>query len=522
MFVEKPLRDLPVIFIVDDDPAERFLMRTSLEDSGFEVKEAENALEALELFDQFRPDLMLLDVLMPVMDGFELCEKLRERPDLENFPIVLVTGLDDTASIDQAYEIGATDFITKPINVSILGHRVRYILRSSRAEAAAATAHKQLKDAIESFPAAFFLFDKDDRLTITNSKAVEDFHGAAEVLSSGTSYLDILRSLAESGLVELAQDDVDSWVSDQCVRRRNETARKFERHRSDDIWHHIIERRTSDGGVVELHIDITELKRREHALEQAKKKAELGERAKSDFLGHMSHELRTPLNAIMGFANVIKSEPHGPIGAPEYGEYLAEILNGTDVLVQKIDDILLMSKASSGELVPNEETVATKRAIESILTSLEPRVAGAEINVTTSMPSDLPSLMADPGLLRKMLVSLLDNAIKFTSKGGDIKVSAMVCSQGRLRISIEDSGVGIEPEEIPVILKSFTQVDGTLRKRHEGTGLGLPLAAAIAEAHQTTLNIDSAPGEGTTVSLEFPTERVGDYQPCSEALLRTG
>ena len=121
------------VLIVDDDAASRKLMCKTLQREGFEVLEAENGEQALAVFDEQHPDIVLLDVEMPVMNGFTACEKLRERPHAKHLPVLMVTGLDDIASVNRAYNAGATDFIAKPINWPVLGHRIRYMLRSSEA-----------------------------------------------------------------------------------------------------------------------------------------------------------------------------------------------------------------------------------------------------------------------------------------------------------------------------------------------------------------------------------------------------
>ena len=133
MTEEAPQKDRPVVLIADDDVTMRLLMRETLEQAGFTVEEAEDGAHALSAFVRVRPDIVLLNVLMPKMDGFTTCATLRTLPGGAHTPVLMVTGLDDIESINRAYEVGATDFITKPFNWTILGHRVRYLLRASRA-----------------------------------------------------------------------------------------------------------------------------------------------------------------------------------------------------------------------------------------------------------------------------------------------------------------------------------------------------------------------------------------------------
>ena len=497
----------PTVLIVDDDVTLREIMRLALENSGFAVEEREDGNGAIEAFEKIRPDLMLLDVMMPGMDGYQVCQAIRQHPKGRHFPIVMVTGLDDTVSIDQAYEAGATDFITKPINVDILGYRVRYILRSSRAEAEAAEAHALLEDAVESMPAEIRLFDADDGLVMVNNRAGRKSEFFSNLLVPGAHYDDILRATVEAGLVVPAIGREDLWI-EEARQHHVDPSGAMEYERSDGRWLQIHERKTSVGGTVAVGVDITELKQREEALRSALIKAEAADRAKTEFLANTSHELRTPLNAVIGFAEILENESLGPIGVPEYREFVHDILQSGRHLLGIINDILDMSRIESGTLEIEEEPIDINELFATSIQSAADQAEEAGVTVSSTTTDGLPRLFADVRLTRRMLNNLMSNAVKFTPEGGRVELSA-TCAEGKpIVIAVRDTGIGIAPEHIPLILQPFGQVDSSLSRQYEGTGLGLALTKSMVELHGGRLEVESQKDAGTTVTLIFPIERV--------------
>ena len=497
----------PLVLIVDDDPTLREIMRLALESSGFRVEDREDGTGAIEAFDALSPDLMLLDVMMPGLDGYAVCRKIRQHPKGKHFPIVMVTGLDDTVSIDQAYEAGATDFITKPINVDILGYRVRYILRSSRAEAEAAEAHALLEDAVESIPAEIRLYDAADTLVMVNDRAKRTSALFEQVLVPGARFEDIIRETAKAGLVSDAVGREEQWVQEMRLHHAN-PSNAFEFERSDGRWLQIHERRTSVGGTVAVGVDISDLKERESALRDALIKTEAADRAKTEFLANTSHELRTPLNAIIGFAEIIKAESFGPVGVPEYREFIGDIVTSGQHLLDIINDILDMSRMEAGTLEVQEETIKVPEILDICVRSATIAAEETGVTLTASIPDDAPRLFADARLVKRMVGHLLSNAVKFTNEGGRVDLSVAWTEERPLTIAVRDTGIGMAPEQIPLVLQPFGQADASLARSYEGTGLGLSLTKSMVELHGGRLDLESESGVGTTATLVFPKERV--------------
>ena len=373
------------ILIVDDDPVVRSLMSATLTRDGFIVIEAEDGVEGCRLYDKHRPDLLLVDVLMPRMDGYQLCRELRGNPQSAYVPIVVATSLDDLPSIARAYDAGATDFVPKPINWLVLNHRIRYILRASRA---------------------------------------------------------------------------------------------FE-----------------------------DLRRNQERLIAAKEAAEAANRAKSEFLANMSHELRTPLNAIIGFSGMMSDRMFGPLNA-RYLDYANIIGSSGKHLLAIITDILDLAQADAAKLMLAEERVNLSEVVELGSSIVQDMARRAQIDFRNEIEGPLPTVLGDPAKLTQILVNLLSNAIKFTDPGGKVRLKVVRPAQRGITFRVEDTGVGMSAEQIPIALTPFGQIESNLTRKHDGVGLGLPLTKRLIELHGGTIEIRSEPGTGTVVSAHLPEERL--------------
>jgi signal transduction histidine kinase len=259
--------------------------------------------------------------------------------------------------------------------------------------------------------------------------------------------------------------------------------------------------------VVGVISDITLRKRIEKDLLAAKLLAEDANRAKSQFLANMSHELRTPLNAVIGFSEIIKNEMLGAINDPRYREYAEDIHRSGAHLLQLINDILDLTKVEAGKYELQEEVCDVAKAISDAIRLMRDLATNGGLTLQNLVSPDLPFLFADERCLRQMVVNFLSNAVKFTPKGGRIDVGARLDADGALVISVTDTGIGMKPDDIPRALSPFRQLENSLGRRYEGTGLGLPLVKALLDLHQGSLAIASELGAGTTASACFPAHR---------------
>jgi CheY-like chemotaxis protein len=444
------------ILIVDDNPNNLEVLSETLTRAGFQVAVAIDGESAIEQVQYDRPELILLDVMMPGIDGFETCRRLKKNPATFEIPIIFTTALSDTENKVQGFSLGAVDYVTKPFQQEEVLARVRV--------------HLQLQN-------------------LTRTLEEQNQMLKREIIQ---------REKAEASLLELNQD-LEQRVKERTIKLTNALGKLRQAQvlliRKNEELEQRVEERTSQ-------------------LKKAKEIADRANRAKSEFLANMSHEIRTPLNGILGYAQILQlsktineKERKGLNVIQQCGSHLLTLIN----------DILDLSKieAQKMELVPNNFHFLS--FLEGIAEIFGIRAEQKKISFIYQFDPELPSgVRIDDKRLRQILINLLGNAIKFTDRGAvtfKVKlIDRLNNNTVKVHFQIEDTGVGISKEQFAKIFRPFEQV-GDTNSRAQGTGLGLAIAQKILGLMKSRIQLASEPGKGSVFwfDLDLPVIEISDW-----------
>lgn len=365
-----------------------------------------------------------------------------------------------------------------------------------------------LWEALESSPEAFVLYDKEDRLLICNEKYKDLFFPKySEKVKPGVTFQEILDVFFSQNISNIPPEKIPQWKANRIRYRGSEGFSPYNETSANGRTYMAIEHRTREGGIATFYLDITKMHEQEQILLRAKEEAESANRSKSDFLANISHELRTPLNAIIGFSELIRDGLAGIPTSPKYKEYISDIHNSGMHLMELINDILDLSKAEAGEIVGVERITDIAEIVEACKKLMAPKAERAYVTLIADTHADLPFLWIDPKHLRQILLNLISNAVKFTPEGGKVEITIVETASG-IEINVSDTGIGMRVEDVPKALAPFGQIDSSLSRKYNGTGLGLPLTKRLMEYYQGTLDIKTSPGKGTSVTLHFGADRL--------------
>ncbi|MGB0683994.1 MAG: ATP-binding protein [Magnetovibrionaceae bacterium] len=357
---------------------------------------------------------------------------------------------------------------------------------------------------IEQCPVTVVLTDLDGKIVYTNPHFTHSLGYTAEEVAGENP------RLLKSGLIP---DETYKAMWEQVAAGKSWHGDFPNKHKNGHVvWERgvVTAIKSAEGELTHfaaLRVNINELKQTEAELIRSKEEAEQANQAKSDFLAAMSHDLRTPLNAIMGFSELMQQRVFGPLGAPQYEDYVEDIHNSGAILVSLINDVLDLSKIEAGcyelvqEPIPLDELIGTSTRQNATIAEL------SGIELTNRIEEPGLKLLGDRRALLQVLNNLLSNAIKFSPQGGKVSVSAQKENTGQVAISVADEGIGMAQDDIAKAILPFQQLDhgdAERARKFEGTGLGLHLCQKFMVLFGGTLEIESQQGEGTTVRLRFP------------------
>jgi PAS domain S-box-containing protein len=545
------------VLIVEDSRTQAEALRFALESHGFEVIHAADGLAALERMKALPVDVVLSDVHMPRMSGFELCARLKAAPETRTVPVILLTSRADPLAIVQGLEAGADNFITKPYDPDYLIERVRTILTNrarqrrvdmgvevtflgkhfvinsekeqildlliatfeeivrSNGDLAART--QELHSILESIGEGVVVANNEGKLVLHNSTAEEIL--GRDTLSVEPAewpqlgmFLDVsgVRALPieELPLTRAARgeslDEIEMLLAKP--RERDRTCLAVSARPLRD------EGGSIRGGVIAFR-DVNERKRAQatmaeqaSALEQAKERAEQASRYKSQFLANMSHEFRTPLNAIIGFSELLDEQTMGPLNERQK-EFVGYVMQGGRHLLALINDILDLSKVEAGRMQLSRELISVASLVEDVRQTVRPLAEKQGINFSFQVSEGLPEIFVDPIRLRQILFNLVSNGIKFNHRHGSVHLDVRA-EADRIVWVISDTGVGIRAEDLSRLFREFERIEHQGPKP-EGTGLGLALTKRLVELHGGTIGVESRAGKGSTFTVCIPLQATG-------------
>ncbi|MET0856066.1 MAG: response regulator [Telluria sp.] len=434
------------VLIVEDSPTQAERLRRLIQSAGYLVRVASNGQRALNLIRERRPQLIVSDIVMPEMNGYDLCRALKADPTLAAIPVILVTALNDAKDIIRGIESGADNFIRKPYSEDYLLNRIGQVLQNQRLR----------EDTGPETGIGIYLGEQKHFIT-----------------ASRQQMLDLLISTYEQAV----------QVNAELQARERQ--------------------------VVELNIRLSHhaAELEEQNREIAKKNLELAEasRMKSAFIANMSHELRTPLNAIIGFTGTLLMKLPGPLTADQ-DKQLTTIRTSARHLLSLINDLLDMAKIEAGKVTLSLAPVQCQSLLAETVESLRPLAAQKGLALTVEMPAAAVVINADQRALTQIVINLVNNAIKFTDQG-TVKVTLgqrVIDGATVTEFSVADSGAGIRAEDQSKLFEAFSQLDSTSTRHAEGAGLGLYLCRNLAGLMGGSLVFSSEFGAGSTFTLRLP------------------
>jgi PAS domain S-box-containing protein len=520
------------VLLVDDHPENLLALEAILDKPGHNLVKANSGPEALRCLLNQDFAVILLDVQMPGMDGFETATLIRSRKRSQHTPIIFLTAFSKSDSLRfKGYSLGAVDYLYKPVEAEILTSKIAVFVELFRkteevkrqAEQLAAI-NTELRESEERFrslsassPVGIFLTDVEGRCTYTNPR-FQTICGSSFEQSLGNGWLQSVypedrdRILADWSAWTLASRE---YFTEFRVRTPEGIIRQVQMRTSPmlsaygELLGHV--------GTVE---DITDRKQAEEARAQvireqaARQEAEAANRMKDEFLATLSHELRTPLNSVLGWAGLLRTRK---FDEATFTRALEIIERNAKSQAQLIEDILDVSRLIRGKLELNLRPLSLLRVIEAAIDSVRLTAESKGLELETELEESQELVCGDPYRLQQVVWNLLSNALKFTPQGGRVVVRVEHTS-AYARIQVIDTGIGISQDFLPYVFDRFRQEDSTTTRSYGGLGLGLAIVRHLVELHDGRVHAESeGEGKGATFTVELPLQnRTEPEQNCLE------
>jgi len=473
------------ILVADDEPVNVELLAAFLEEESYEVVTASDGLEALEQVATAKPDAVLLDVRMPNLDGYQVCQRLRENEATRTIPIIMVTGLDQLEDRLQGFEAGADDFLTKPVRREELLTRLRTLLRLGYYRALTVE-HEKFDAVIRDLTDGIVILDQHWRISRCN-RAARQLLDLPETAAAGPSLPDHLRGRFQSSR---------PWDS---LTEGDDPALSFE-----------LSRPRPNGPEQVLAVSLTRLRGPEGQLLNVAltlrdvSQERLEARQKGNFLTIISHKLFTPLALILGWTDLCEDEL--PPDAPAvWREALLQIKEAGHRLRDLSEMLLAYAGLATPDLTLNLGRCNLQEIVTAVAAEVRPRYPQKTLRVTGVNASEPIFCTADEDLLKQLFQALFDNALKFSDKDTVEVTWQAVCTPGQVQCEVRDNGPGIPAEAHEKVFDTFYQLDRFQTGQVPGAGLGLALAKRIVEAHHGKIEVETTEPQGTCFRFSLAT-----------------
>ncbi len=489
------------ILIVDDNPGKRLALRAVLEPLGYDIVEADSGSACLRCVMANVFAVILLDVRMPKMDGFETAALIRLRAESEMTPIIFVTAQAADEIATDRYAAGAVDFISTPVDPHELRAKVSVLASLFlRAQENAAKARElqgtadQLRLLTETAPVGIFQTDDQHRYTYTNPRWSE-ITGIAADEAVGTPWQGIVD--VEQHAVTVAEFHENHVAGDEFSSRIRIPSRDGSFRIAVITSRPVLDHRGRLSGWVGTLADITAEAGAERAMAEARDHATEALRLKSDFLANMSHEIRTPLSGVLGWTELLLDTD---LDTAQRG-FVKSMTKAGDTLLNVVNTILDFSKIETGYLAVEHVEFSPHTVVDEVVDLLAAPARAKELELIASVDDSVPGVViGDPNRLRQVLTNLTGNAIKF-SQDGQITIRAIAETAGSdtvIGFEVSDTGVGIAADQLGLIFEPFTQADSSITRKYGGTGLGLTISSRLTALMGGKIGVESELGAGST------------------------
>jgi signal transduction histidine kinase len=447
------------ILIVEDSLTQAEQLKYTLDQQGYRVSVALNGKQAVAWLSKHKPQIVVSDILMPEMDGYQLCRQIKSDENWKDIPVLLLTSLSDPRDIVRGLECGADNFITKPYNKELLLSRVQYMLLNQEVRKQGRT---QIGMEIIFGEQKYFITPEREQI------------------------LDLLISSFETAV----QKNLELIRVQDELRALNESLEEKVEQRTAALMQEIIERKRAEEERAQMLV-------REQS---ARAEAEAANRAKDEFLATVSHELRTPLTAILGWSHLLQ---FGKLDEVNSVRALETVMRNARLQTKIVDDLLDISRVITGNLQLNITPVEPSSIIEAVIESVRPAAKAKAIQIQTVFDPSVGPVSGDANRLQQVIWNLLSNAVKFTPPGGQVQVRLEVVN-GLVQMEVSDTGKGISAEFLPYVFDRFRQADIGPTRGYGGLGLGLAIVRHLVELHGGSITAESrGEGQGATFTVRL-------------------